>query len=39
MDLATVNLDTKTVDCSDQYMKMRLLGILDEYFGEYNDLQ
>ena len=31
--LATVNLESKTVDCQDEYMRMRLLGILDEYMG------
>ena len=32
-NLATVNLKSKTVDCQDEYMRMRLLGILDEYMG------
>ena len=39
MDLATVNVGARTVDCQDEYMRMRLLGILDEYMGEYNDMR
>lgn len=36
-NLATVNLEEKKVDCQDEYMRMRLYGILDEYLGDYND--
>lgn len=35
-NLATVNLEEKRVDCQDEYMRMRLYGILDEYLGGYN---
>lgn len=36
-NLATVNLEEKRVDCQDEYMRMRLYGILDEYLGDYNE--
>jgi hypothetical protein len=32
-NLATVNLDERRVDCQDEYMKMRLYGIMDQYIG------
>ena len=32
-NLATVNLDERRVDCADEYMKMRLYGIMDQYIG------
>jgi hypothetical protein len=32
-NLATVNLDERRVDCPDEYMKMRLYGIMDQYIG------
>ena len=38
-DIATINLEGRTVDCQDEYMRMRLLGILDEQMGEYNDMK
>jgi hypothetical protein len=37
-NLATVNLDDKKVDCQDEYMRMRLYGILDQYLGDYDDM-
>lgn len=38
-NLATINLSEKKVDCQDEYMRMRFYGILDEYFGEYNEAE
>jgi hypothetical protein len=37
-NLATVNLDQRTVDCQDEYMRMRLYGIVDQYMGDFNEI-
>lgn len=37
-NIATVNLEQKKVDCQDEYTRMRLYGIVDQYMGDYNDL-
>lgn len=37
-NLATVNLDQRTVDCQDEYMRMRLYGIIDQYIGDFNEV-
>lgn len=37
-NLATLNLDERKVDCQDEYMRMRLYGIIDQYIGSYNEV-
>lgn len=34
--LATANLWTQTVDCKDEYLKMRVLGLMANYLEESN---
>ena len=34
--IATLNLAEKKVDCQDEYMRMRLYGILDQYLGGFH---
>lgn len=34
-NLATVNLEDRRVDCQDEYMRMRLYGIMDQYIGGF----
>lgn len=36
-NLATVNLDERRVDCQDEYMRMRLYGLIDQYIGGIED--
>lgn len=35
LNLATVNLASHRVDCQDEYMRMRLYGVLDQYLGNF----
>ena len=34
-NLATVNVEQGKVDCQDEYMRMRLYGLLGEYMDDY----
>jgi hypothetical protein len=38
-NLATINMDEKRVDCQDEYMRMRLYGIMDQHIGSFNELE
>ena len=36
-NVATVNVEERRVDCQDEYTRMRLYGVIDQYLGNYND--
>ena len=36
-NVATVNVEERRVDCQDEYTRMRLYGVIDQYMGNYND--